>query len=212
MRIYLYGLILARNARLVPGDVSGIDGAAVRVLQLDSVAAVVSDRDAAPSELKAIRAHDDVMQAIVRGGVTATEVRFGQTFADEAELQGHLDRRPELAATLEALDGKVEMRLLMTLPAEAPAQPSATSPGTAYLESLRGSTRVANLSLRAALGPVVHAERVEELTRANGVAFVHLIKREDEREYRDAVEAHPSLTEGATILGPLPLTAFAEGQ
>lgn len=209
MRIYLYGLILARNAQRVPSGVTGIDGAAVTVLRLDGLAALVSDGDAVKNELQALRAHDHVMQAVVRGGITATSVRFGQTFADAAELRRHLATRSDLAVRLEELDGLVEMRVLMTLPEEAPTAPTATSPGTAYLESLRASTRVAGLSLRPALGPVVHSERVEELPRASGVAFAHLVTREDEQEYRDAVRALPSLAD-ATVVGPLPLSAFAE--
>lgn len=209
--MYLYGLILARNARRVPSDIPGIDGATVRLLPLDALAAVVSDRDSGRGDLHALRAHDRVMQTIVRSGITATAVRFGQTFADDAELRRHLGSYAELGAALEQLDGQVEMRLLMTLPDDEGREIKATAPGTAYLESLRASTRTAGLSLRAALGPVVRAERVEDLPRANGVAFAHLIRRDDEPEYRDAVRAHPSLAEAA-IVGPLPLSAFAEGE
>ena len=209
MRIYLYGLILARNAKLVPPHVSGIDGVAVRVLPLGSLAALVGEGDATKSDLNAVRAHDHVMQAVVRAGVTATAVRFGQTFGDETELRRHLDSRTELATQLEKLDGQVEMHLLMKLPAEEPEEAKATSPGTAYLESLRASTRVAGLSLLGALGPVVRSERVEELPRANGVVFAHLIKRDDEQEYRDAIRAYPSLKD-ATIVGPLPVYALGE--
>ena len=210
MRIYLYGLILARNAPLVSSAIRGIGGATVRLLPLESLAALVSDASGGNNDLDAVRAHDRAMQAVVQGGVTATAVRFGQTFADESELRRHLGRRPELAATLEKLEGQVEMRLLMTLPANEPVEAEASSPGTAYLESLRASTRVAGLTLRDALGPIVRAERVEELPRASGVAFAHLIERRDEQEYRDTVRSHPSLAE-ATVVGPLPLYAFGEG-
>jgi hypothetical protein len=212
VRIYLYGLILARNAHLVPSHILGIRGSTLDVVSCDGLAALVSRVESASShDLDAVRGHDHAIQSVVHHGATATAVRFGQTFADEAELRRHVgEHATTLTATLEALDGCVEMRLLMHLqPQPAPAA-DATSPGTAYLESLRGSNRVAGLALRGALGPIVRGERVEELPRATGVAFAHLIRREDEAEYRDSVATQPSLAD-ATIVGPLALYAFAEG-
>lgn len=212
MRTYLYGLILSRNAHLVPAHIQGIGGARLGVLPCDALSALVSRVETARSnDLDALRAHDHAMQAVVHHGATAAAVRFGQTFADDAELRRHLGAGTAgFAATLETLDGCVEMRLLMTLDAEPPAPAAETTPGRAYLESLRASNRVAGLSLRGALGPVVRAERVEALPRAEGVAFAHLIRRSDESAYREAVAAHPSLSD-AKIVGPLALYAFAEG-
>lgn len=212
MRIYLYGLILARNAHLVPPHIAGIRGATVDVLPCDGLAALVSRVDSASSrDLDAVRGHDHAIQSVVHHGATATPVRFGQTFADDAELRRHLaDHAKELTATLDALDGCVEMRLLMQIEAPPRAPAHADSPGTAYLEALRGSRRVAGLALRGALGPVVRDERVEELPRAAGVAFAHLIRREDEAAYRDSIATQPSLA-AATVVGPLALYAFAQG-
>ena len=212
MRIYLYGLILARNARLVPSNVTGVRGASVELVACDDLAALVSRVESASShDLEAVRAHDRAIKAVVQRGATATAVRFGQTFEDEAELRKHLgDQAKQLAETLESLDGCVEMRLLMHLEPEPAKRESATSPGTAYLESLRGSTRVAGLALRGAIGPVVLGERVEELPRAQGVAFAHHIRREDEAQYRDRIATQPSLAD-ATVVGPLALHAFAQG-
>lgn len=212
MQTYLYGLILGRNAHLIPAHISGIDGAPLRVLPCDGLSALVSAVNSPNSnDLNALRAHDHAMQAVVHHGTTAAAVRFGQTFADDADLRAHLAKRAtDLAATLEALDGCVEMRLLMAIPQAAPAETLSSSPGRAYLESLRGAKRVAGLALRAALGPTVRAEVVEDLAGGSGVVFAHLIRREDESEYREAVAAQPSLSE-ARIVGPLPLHAFAEG-
>lgn len=212
MRTYLYGLILSRNAHLVPAHITGIHGAALGVLPCDSLAALVSVADdPAGRDLDALRAHDHAIQSVVHHGATAAAVRFGQTFATEGDLRRHVSERASaIAETLERLDGHVEMRLLMTLQPEpeAPAPRPELSPGRAYLESLRSSNRVAGLGLRAALGPVVRAEQVDELPRASGVAFSHLIKRDEENQYRDAVAAHPSLAQ-ATIVGPLALYSFA---
>ena len=211
MRTYLYGLILSRNAHLVPSHIAGIRGDTLSVLSCDGLAALVSRVESASSrDLDALRAHDHAIQAVVHHGATATAVRFGQTFADEAELRRHVaERESELIATLETLDGCVEMRLLMPLEDQPEAPRGASTPGTAYLESLRASNRVAGLALRGALGPVVRDERVEELPRAAGVAFAHLIRREQEGDYRASVAAHPSLT-AARIVGPLALYAFAQ--
>jgi hypothetical protein len=212
VRTYLYGLILSRNAHLVPPHITGIRGARVAVLPCEGLCALVSAVESASSnDLDALRAHDHAMQSVVHHGATASAVRFGQTFADDVELRRHLASRcADLTATLEELDGCVEMRLLMTLPEELPAEKTDLSPGRAYLESLRGSNRVSGLAIRAAIGPMVRAERVEELRGGAGVAFAHLIRRADEQQYRDAVASQPAFAQ-ATVVGPLALYAFAEG-
>lgn len=211
MRTYLYGLILSRNAHLVPSHITGIRGATLGVLPCDSLAALVSVAgDAVGRDLDALRAHDHAIQSVVHHGATAAAVRFGQTFATESDLRRHVSERASaIGDTLERLDGHVEMRLLMPLePQPAPVTDKPVlSPGRAYLERLRGTNRVAGLALRAALGPVVRAEQVDELPRAGGVAFSHLVKRDEENQYRDAVAAHPSLGD-ATIVGPLALYSF----
>ena len=211
MRTYLYGLILSRNAHLVPAHITGIRGSALTVMPCGDIAALVSAVDTADhKDLDALRAHDHAVQAVVHHGATTSAVRFGQTFGDSEELRRHLaERAAQIGETLQRLDGHVEMRLLMTIPPGKPAETGAQSPGRAYLESLRASNRVSGLALRAALGPVVRAEQVEELPRASGVAFAHLIIREEETIYREAVSSHPSLGD-ATIVGPLALYSFAE--
>lgn len=211
MRTYLYGLILSRNAHLVPAHITGIRGATLSVMPCGEIAALVSGAETADhKDVDAVRAHDHAVQSVVHHGATATAVRFGQTFRDDAELRRHLaERASPIAATLQRLDGHVEMRLLMTLPTAEPVDNTSMSPGRAYLESLRASNRVSGLALRAALGPVVRGEHVEELPRAAGVAFAHLILRDEEASYREAVASHPSLAD-ARIVGPLALYSFAE--
>jgi hypothetical protein len=122
---------------------------------------------------------------------------------------------------LEEYDGCVEMRLLLAglpeeaTPPETVSAPIEMGPGRAYLEQVRGQREpgvrklAEHLALREALGPIVRAERVEELPKARGVAFAHLIQRRSETEYRDAVAALPSLARG-TLVGPLALYTFAE--
>jgi hypothetical protein len=211
VRTYLYGLILSRNAHLVPAHITGIRGTALTVMPCGDIAALVGSVDAADHrDLDALRAHDHAVQSVVHHGATTSAVRFGQTFGDAVELRRHLaEHAAQISETLQRLDGHVEMRLLMSLPPGEPAETTAQSPGRAYLESLRASNRVSGLALRSALGPVVRAEHVEELPRSSGVAFAHLIMRAEETTYREAVASHPALGD-AKIVGPLALYSFAE--
>jgi hypothetical protein len=91
---------------------------------------------------------------------------------------------------------------------------AATTPGRAYLEALRARGAVApDLALRAIIGPMVRGERVEGFQShqggVRGIAFAHLVHRDDLAAYGDAVRAVPSLVD-ARVVGPLPLYSFAE--
>ena len=210
MRLYLYGLILRRNAHLLPGAIEGIAGGRVGAVTIDDLAALVSEVENAAPNLETVRAHDRVMRTVVEHGITALPVRFGQTFAEERELRRHVgERGTALSAALGRMDGFVEMRLLMALPEPSVLQGDATTPGRAYLEQLRGSQRLVGLALRPALGPVVLEERVSQLPREAGVAFAHLVQRSDEASYREAVASQPSLHE-AKVVGPLALYSFGD--
>ena len=184
--------------------------------------ALVSTLDRAPerASLDDVRAHDHALQAVVHHGSTAASVRFGQTFASDDDVRRHVAERGErVARLLDQYDGCVEMRLLMTHSPEKDASPpavsaieEATGPGRAYLERLKStgsSERLKGLGLHDALGPVVMAERVEELAPARGVVFSHLIQRVDEPAYREAVAALPALA-AARVVGPLAFYSFAE--
>lgn len=219
MATYLYGLVLARNAALVPADIAGLQGAPVRVLTCNALGALVSTLDRPPGRatLDDVRAHDAVLQRAVDAGSTAAAVRFGQSFAGDDETCRHVVERGErLVSVLGDFDGCVEIRLLLAHagePADAKPPPEAqagSGPGRAYLEQLRDSREhLQRLALRSALGPVVRAERVEELPRSRGVVFSHLVHRNELPAYREAVAAIPALAE-ARMVGPLALYSFAE--
>lgn len=221
MPSYLYGLILDRNAHLIPAHIPGIGGSTIRVLACGDLAALVStvERGASRPGLDEVRAHDHALQAAVHHGATAVAVRFGQTFASDDDLRDDVKERcVELTSLLTNYDGCVEMRLLVAIPEEMrekSEQPlDDESPGTAYLKHLsrgaRASRDLANRwALRAALGPSVLAERVEALPKSRGAVFSHLIKREEESGYREAIGLQPSLAE-AHVVGPLALYAFSE--
>lgn len=222
MATYLYGLILARNAHLVPAHITGIDGTPVRVVACDGLDALVSTLSRAPerSNLDDIRAHDRALQSVVHHGSTAAATRFGQSFSTDNDVRQDVARRSgRVAKLLDEFDGCVEMRLLVAItPAPSPQHSAipaerAAGPGRAYLESLRDATpgdRVKGMGLRSALGPMVRAERVEELPHARGAVFAHLVRRGDEPAYREAVASQPALA-AAMVVGPLALYSFAEG-
>lgn len=220
MPSYLYGIVLARNAAQVPKGILGLQGSAVQVLTCGALGALVSTVEKMPARatLDDVRAHDGVLQAVVDGGSTAAAMRFGQSFAGDDEACRHVTEQAErLAGVLEEYDGCVEVRLLLAHapePEPEPAKPVATGsgrgPGRAYLEQLREARdHFQRLALRSALGPVVRAERVEELPRSRGVIFSHLVRRGELPAYRDAVSAIPALAE-AKMVGPLALYSFAE--
>lgn len=219
MPTYLYGLLLARNAARVPADIAGIQGAPVRVLACNALGALVSTMDRPPGRatLDDVRAHDAVLQSAVDAGSTAAAVRFGQSFAGDDETCRHVvERAKRLVSVLGDFDGCVEIRLLLANagePESAKLPPMAqvgSGPGRAYLEQLRDSRgHLQRLALRSALGPVVRAERVEELPRSQGVVFSHLVRRDELPAYRAAVAAIPALAE-AKMVGPLALYSFAE--
>lgn len=217
MPTLLYGLTLPGDP--VPAALAGVDGAACRSIPCGDVAAVVATVPAAPEPtLDAVRAHDAVLRQCVAAGATVAAVRFGQLFHDDAACASEVRQRSgRVAALLREHAGCVEMRVLLPVanePASAPAAPAETTPGRAYLESLRARGDVApNLALRPMLGPVVRAERIEGFAsrRASvrGVAFAHLVERGRIAEYRESVRAIPSLAD-ARMVGPLPLYSFAE--
>ena len=215
MTTYLYGLLLDRNAHLVPPHIKGLSGGALRVVPCERIGALASNVSTKPhsASIDDIRAHDHALQAAVHHGATVASVRFGQTFADDADLRRYVASiEGRMHGLLQQRDGCVEMRLVMAVEREARA-PDPThdvGPGTAYLERLRqGDESVRGLALRPVLGPIVLGEHVEALAGGRGAAFSHLIRREDESAYRERVAREQSLA-GALVVGPLPFYSFAD--
>jgi hypothetical protein len=215
---YLYGLVRAS----APTDVTvtGIADTPVRTLTCADLTAIVAslDRAVATPTLDTIRAHDAVLQRFVDGGATVVAVRFGQAFDDDAACCAHVDQRgARLLQLFREHDGTVEMRLLLPMREEPPATAPRSGddpdvpPGRAYLESIRVRTAaMPAVRLRDAMGPIIRAERVEELPKQRGIVFSHLVHRADVDRYRDSVRALPTFAT-ATLVGPLALYSFAEG-
>lgn len=216
MATLLYGLTLAGEP--APAAAAGIGGAPVRELPCGPLRALVSTIAAKPpASIDAVREHDAVLRQFVDAGATVAAVRFGQSFADDAACIAEVaERSPRLETLLRTHRGCIEMRVLLPAETESTGQTAAGSagPGRAYLEALRARGQVApQLALAPMLGPAVRAERVEGFASrkgaVRGVAFAHLVHRDDVSAYREAIRAVPSLAE-ARVVGPLPLYSFAE--
>lgn len=116
---YLYGV--TRTDAPVPGDLVGVDGAALDHIDVPPLRAVVSpieaaqlsgdgdDRATDPAELEAkVRAHDDVLRRLLPEG-PVVPLRFGTAVADEEDARALLSRhREELQSALSRLAGAAE--------------------------------------------------------------------------------------------------------
>ena len=215
MTTYLYGIVLSSDAAGRPLSARGLAGSETRALPCppSALVAVVSTIATAPSRrsLDDIRAHDSALQAVVNAGATIAAVRFGQTFVDDAEACRHVNEHAaRTARLLESCAGCVEMRLLLPEHRNHARPDTAaieSGPGTAYLRGLRGASGPSRPGYASVLSGLIRDERVERIP--SGVAFAHLVRREDVPRYRTAVAAVPGL-ERATLAGPLPLYTFAD--
>jgi hypothetical protein len=196
----------------MPAGLAGIGAAPVRTLATDAIVAWVSDT-ASPSErsIEGIRAHNDVVQAALETGITPAPVRFGHRFADDAACRDALDRiAPSVADVLSALQGYVEMTLILTpstgrmLRDLQPVIPQllieGTGPGKRYLETLRareaatGTVRRAMDALTQRLGDAVQrivrrSSTHEDLPRMPLRTISHLVARDLIDAYREALAA-----------------------
>jgi hypothetical protein len=218
MPIYLYGLILSRNAAKVPADSGRPMSVALRAVGCDDLTGIVASVDAPPSreDRQAVMTHDKVLSRVARAGLTVLASRFGQTFADEDALCAELAAAPNrarLAAVLDRFEGHGEMRIVMRdgTASAAPARGSTDteeSPGRAYLEALRDKVHPRPpVDFHAILGALIREERVER--RGDTYSISHLVRFEDEPAYRAELYTHPAL-QGAAVTGPHALYAFAE--
>lgn len=110
---YVYGVVAAGAA--APSG-PGIDGAAVRLVASDGIAALVSEVE---RELrfgrKAMTAHANVLQQALANGAVLP-MRFGILMADDEQIRDQLlePHGPELSSQLEDFAGKVELKLRAT--------------------------------------------------------------------------------------------------
>jgi hypothetical protein len=182
--------------------VRGALGEAVRALPAGSLFALAGEVDQAPEvSADAVRAHDAAVRRLAVACPALLPVRFG-SIADELDFSG---REAELLEALELVRGREQM----TLRVYGEAQPAERETGTAYLESLRRSRSVPALDpLRAALGPLVRAERTEPHGGPLIASVYHLIDRGTAPEYLRTL-AGVSLPVRVSPTGPWPVWSFA---
>jgi hypothetical protein len=176
MTTHLYCILPGENGDAVPPDLSGVDGAHVRVLPVDRIVAWVSDAERGlPVSVEGVRAHDAVVEAALDSGSTPVPARFGQRFASDDDCRAALARRASaLEPLVAAVQGLVEMTLILTpstrrmlrdLQPVLPelAEEEMRGPGTAYIHKLRARESAAG-TVRRAMD--VLAKRLTDATRA----------------------------------------------
>jgi hypothetical protein len=222
----------------MPAGLTGIDGAAVRALDIDRMVAWVSDAQPRPRPpeiaediaIAGVREHDAVVEAALGTGITPVPVRFGQRFAnDEACAQGLARNAGRISTLLEAVQGFVEMTLILAPSTRRvvadliPVLPEMVGEGAGrrYLESLRereaatGSVRQAldTLGQRLSVAAQEFVRRVsvhENLAKMPMRAISHLVARDVVDRYRESVGAvHPTADYRFLVVGPRAPYSFA---
>jgi len=185
-----------------PVEVRGAQGEAVRALPAGSLFALAGEVDQRPDlTADAVRAHDAAVRRLAVACPALLPVRFG-SIAEEMDFS---EREAELLEALEL----VRDREQMTLRVYGEPQPAERGSGTAYLESLRRSRSMPALDpLRAALAPLVRAERTEPHEGPLIASVYHLIDRGSAPEYLRAL-AGVALAVRVAPTGPWPAWSFA---
>jgi Gas vesicle synthesis protein GvpL/GvpF len=183
-------------------EVRGALGEAVRALPAGSLFALAGEVDHPPDLTPdAVRAHDAAVRRLAVACPALLPVRFG-SIADELDFSG---REAELLEALELVRGREQM----TLRVYGEPHPADRGSGTAYLESLRRLRSIPALDpLRAALGPLVRAERTEPHDGPLIASVYHLIDRGSAPQYLRAL-AGVALALRVAPTGPWPAWSFA---
>jgi Gas vesicle synthesis protein GvpL/GvpF len=156
---------------------------------------------APPISADALRAHDAAVRRLAHACAALLPVRFGAAVES-------IDLSHRATELLEALD-LVRNREQMTLRVYGEAKPAERSSGTAYLESLRRARSVPEIEpLRAALAPLVRAERTQPHGESLVASVYHLIDRGRSAEYLRKV-ADVTLDVRVSASGPWPAWSFA---
>jgi hypothetical protein len=169
---YLYGIVEPGGA---PPDAPGIDGAPVRLISGDGVAAIVSTV-AGPEPAfgrTAMLAHAQVLEAALTQG-TVLPMRFGMVMEADAVQERLLGARAEeLRAQLERLAGTVELGVRVVYEQEPLMRDIlAHEPHIAAVrEQVSGRPQEATYYERIRLGELV-AEAVERRRAADGQALL----------------------------------------
>lgn len=220
--VYLYSVT---EPRLDPPAEAGLDGAPLRVVRTDEVAAVVSDRDqeqVAVTE-EALWAHERVAESLLNGEGSVLPMRFGSILADDEAVAALLtERRAEFTAGLRRVRGAVELGVRAAWNPEETAaeddEPVSQGPGATYLRGLsRSRRRAGELAERvdAAVAGLFRAQ-VHRLLTSPGLPLTgaYLVDREAVGRFQDRIAAlDAELVEAELVCtGPWPPYSFTAGQ
>lgn len=227
MGLYLY--CIARDGEHPPPGLTGVDGAPVCAVDVESFTLWVSELDASPApEVEAVRGHHAVVEASGAAGRAALPVRFGQWLASRAELEDRVQqRREDYGSALRRVAGSVEFAVRVVDPESAPPEsgpprPDPDATGREYMEALarrvaaertrKGRARHLAGELRAALDGLIRDERMESPSSSRALVKVaHLVRREHLQRYRTKLSALDDGVYGGRLLvsGPWPPYSFA---
>jgi hypothetical protein len=219
--IYVYAV--TEPVACAPAE-RGLEGAALRVVATESLAAVVSDREAVPLAVDehALWAHERVVEELMLDRAVLP-MRFGSILGDDAAVTRLLvTRQQELTEALRRVGGAVELGVRVAWPAQETtgdeAARAAPGPGAAYLlERWRSDRRVRSLAeqLDRSLVELSRA-RVQRLPRSPDAPLraAYLVEEEHVDTFRgriatlgrDVADAHIVCT------GPWPPYSFTGGQ
>jgi Gas vesicle synthesis protein GvpL/GvpF len=237
--LYLYALLAAEPTAGGPGAElgAGLAGEPLRLVAAAGLRVACGEVEAPPvATAAALAAHDAVVRRLGAAAAAVLPFRFGQHASDPAALDAALSpRAAELAAALVRVAGCVQMTLRVFGnqagdqagdEAGAAAEDETVSggaegagPGTRYLAARRRRERSALAlpgvaELRAALRPLVRAERLERHGPGRLLLSVHdLVPAEAAAGYRAEVEAASARRPSGprvTVSGPWPPYAFGE--
>jgi hypothetical protein len=202
--IGLYAIVLE-----APAGAVGARGEPLRSLSCGPFDALVGEAPP-PLSVEALRSHEAAVRRIAEACAACLPARFGAASQDDGTLQRELTaRKAELDEALQLVRGREQMTVRVHGPG-APAPLDGGGSGTRYLEERRRARKFAELDpLRAALGELIRAERLERHAEPGLLASVyHLIDRGFSAQYRRKVEA--AKLEGLRLLvsGPWPAWSF----
>jgi Gas vesicle synthesis protein GvpL/GvpF len=183
-------------------DLRGASGEPVRAIACAGLFILAGEVDTAPPlSADSLRAHDAAVRRLAQSCAALLPVRFGA--AVESIDLSH--RAAELLEALETVRGREQM----TLRVYGQPKPPDRGSGTAYLESLRRARSVPEIDpLRAALGSLIRAERVEPHGESLVASVFHLIDRGRAEDYLRKVSEIP-LDVRVSASGPWPSWSFA---
>ncbi|HWE22866.1 MAG TPA: GvpL/GvpF family gas vesicle protein [Myxococcales bacterium] len=194
----IYGIADAAPATQVRGAM----GEPVRSLPCGPLFLLAGELESAPPlSADCLRAHDAAVRRLAQACPALLPVRFGSA-VPSVDVS---DRIAELSEALEIVRGREQMTLRVYAEAREPERTS----GTAYLESLRRARAVPEIApLRAALAPLIRAERTEPHGQSLVASVYHLIDRGRAAEYLRKVAEVP-LEVRVSASGPWPAWSFA---